>query len=152
MRAFAIWGAALALLAALWPAAAAWGWTDPITPGSITISLHQFNTPGSINVSADGTPQDFVSAGDGSGQVYVPLRDGKIDVFSSSGQLLSTYLNMTSPSVGLSIYTGGEGGLLGMAFSPNFNAPASTPGSGKFYTFDTEPVCWVKLFSSAGEE
>ncbi len=111
--------------------------TDPITQGSITISLKQFISPVSFNQISDGSPLDFVSAGDGSGRIYVPTRNGKIDVFNSSGQLLSTYLNM--PADGINIYHNGEGGLLGMAFSPNFNAPVGTPGRGKFYTFDTEP-------------
>src|SRR6185312_5090591 len=43
----------------------------------------------------------------------------------------TAFLDMAS--AGLSIYTGGEGGLLDVAFSPSYAT------NGKFYTFTTEP-------------
>jgi glucose/arabinose dehydrogenase len=117
------------------------GLTSPITKGSLTIRLNSFATI----PSADGTPQDLVPAGDGTGRLFVATRNGKIDIVGSNGALAPTpFLNLGSGGAGLSIYTGGEGGLLGLALSPNFNAPAGTPGSGKFYTFQTEP------FSTSG--
>ena len=119
-------GAALLLV---WSAAtSALALTNPITKGSISIKLNLFATiPG-----ADGTPQDIVSANDGTGRLFVTTRNGKIDILSAAGALQpSPFLNMAT--AGLSIYTGGEGGLLSIAFSPNFAT------NGKFYTFDTEP-------------
>jgi glucose/arabinose dehydrogenase len=105
-----------------------------ISQGSIAVTLAPF----AVIPAADGTPQDLVSASDGTGRLFVTTRNGKIDILSSSGALQPTsFLNMAS--AGVSIYTGGEGGLFGLAFSPNFSAPAQTPGSGKFYTFQAEP-------------
>ena len=98
-----------------------------ISPGPITIKLAPFATI----PSADGPPLDVVSANDGSGRIFVAGRNGVIDVLSSTGALQPTkFLNMST--AGLSVYTGGEGGLLGMAFSPNYAT------NGLFYTFQTE--------------
>jgi glucose/arabinose dehydrogenase len=98
-----------------------------ISPGPITIKLAPFATI----PSADGAPLDVVSANDGTGRIFVAGRNGVIDVLSASGTLQPTkFLNMST--AGLSIYTGGEGGLLGLAFSPNYAT------NGLFYTFETE--------------
>jgi glucose/arabinose dehydrogenase len=119
---------------------AAWALTNPITTGSINIKLNSFATI----PAADGTPQALAPVGDGTGRLFVATRNGKIDILTSSGASGGTLLNMGSGGAGLTIYTGGEGGLLGIALSPNFNAAAGTPGSGTFYTFQTEP------FSTSG--
>ena len=119
------------------------GLTSPITnSGSITIRLNPFATI----PTADGAPLDMAPAGDGTGRLFVATRNGKIDILSSTGAFQSTFLDMRNVvgGAGLNIYTGGEGGLLGLALSPNFNAPAGTPGSGKFYTFQAE------TFSTSG--
>ncbi len=122
--------AALVALAA----APAFALTSPVTTGSVSIRLQTFATI----PAGDGTPQDLVPVGDGSGRLLVATRNGKIDIVSSAGAVSATpFLNMTSSvasgGAGLSIYTGGEGGLLGLALSPSFAT------NGKFYTFQTEP-------------
>jgi glucose/arabinose dehydrogenase len=116
-------------LAAIWLCATAYAQTNPITTGAVSIKLNKLAT---INTGADGTPQDLVSANDGSGRMFVATRNGKIRIMSPGGAIGSTaFLDMAS--AGLSIYTGGEGGLLDVAFSPDYAT------SGKFYTFTTEP-------------
>ena len=104
------------------------GLTNPITTGSITITLSSF----AVIPSRLGAPQDLVSANDGTGRLFVTTRNGDIEILSSSGALSPTsFLNLAS--AGISLYTGGEGGFSGLAFSPTYST------DGKFYTFDTEP-------------
>src|SRR4051812_44810847 len=81
-----------------------------ISPGTITVNLSPFTTI----PSADGPPLDLVSSHDGTGRVFVATRNGDIDVYNSAGVAQPQFLNMGS--AGLSIFTGGEGGLLGLAF------------------------------------
>jgi glucose/arabinose dehydrogenase len=102
--------------------------TNPITNGSITVTLSPFATiPGN-----QGAPQDLVTANDGTGRLFVTTRNGNIDVLSSNGTLSSTpFLNLAN--AGVNLYTGGEGGFSGLAFSPTYST------DGTFYTFDTEP-------------
>jgi len=111
--------------------------TSPITKGPIAIRLSPFATI----PSGDGAPLDLAPFSDGTGRLLVATRNGKIDIVGANGAVQSTFLDMRNVvgGAGLSIYTSGEGGLLGLALSPNFNAPAGTPGSGTFYTFQTEP-------------
>jgi hypothetical protein len=110
--------------------------TVPITKGSLTIGLKPFTAI----PSADGPAQDLVPANDGTGNVYIATRNGDILTATPGGQL-STFLNLST--AGISVYTGGEGGFPGLAFSPTYAQPG-TPGFGKFYTFTTEP------FSASG--
>jgi len=94
------------------------GLTSPITnSGSITIRLNPFATI----PTADGAPLDMAPAGDGTGRLFVATRNGKIDILSSTGAFQSTFLDMRNVvgGAGLNIYTGGEGGLLGLA-QPQF--------------------------------
>jgi len=128
-RAVGLLAAAVALL--LVPSARAL--TSGITTGSVSITLRPFFTV----PSAAGAPLDLVSAGDGSGRLFVATRAGQILISNAAGNLSGTpFLNMVS--AGVSVYSGGEGGLLGLAFGPFYSAPAGVPGSGKFYTFTTE--------------
>jgi glucose/arabinose dehydrogenase len=68
--------------------------------------------------------------------MFITTRNG--DVLSMTNGVISStpYLNFST--AGINVYTGGEGGLLGLALSPNFATDH------KFYTFDTEP------FSTSG--
>jgi glucose/arabinose dehydrogenase len=118
----ALCGSALSLIVlAISPAFAQ---TNPIQKGSITVTLSPF---ASIP-AGDGTPQTLVS--DGTGHLLIATRNGDIDVLNSNGTSAGQLLNMSSD--GLNIFTGGEGGFLGLALSPTFAT------DGKFYTFTTE--------------
>ncbi len=99
--------------------------TGSIAAGSITARLQPYVTiPG-----ADGPGQDLTFANDDSGRVFIATRNGRIDVVNN-GTLSSTpFLNLNATG---SLYTGGEGGFPGLAFSPTFATDK------KFYTFTTE--------------
>ncbi|HZZ29775.1 MAG TPA: PQQ-dependent sugar dehydrogenase [Pirellulales bacterium] len=122
--------AAVLLLAAT--ATTALALTSPVVKGSISIKLNLVATV----PSAQGAPQDLVSANDGTGRLFVTTRNGDVDILKG-GALNSAMPFLNLPADGISVYTGGEGGFSGLAFSPSFTT------NGKFYTFDTEP------FSSA---
>ncbi len=106
--------------------------TSPILKGSQTIKLTRIATV----PAADGTPQDIVTAPGITNTQYITTRNGDILTLTNGTLSTTPFLNM--PATGISIYTGGEGGLLGIAFSPTFSTPG-TFGFDKFYTFDTEP-------------
>jgi glucose/arabinose dehydrogenase len=101
--------------------------TSPITKGSLTIKLTNAAT---INTGTDGTPQDIASPNDGSGRIFIATRNGDIRILSG-GSISSTPF-LDESNAGYSIFTGGEGGLLGLAFDPNYAT------NGKFYTLQTE--------------
>jgi glucose/arabinose dehydrogenase len=106
----------------------AFGLTNSIAQGSLTIKL---TTAATINTGTDGTPQGLTAAPGDPNRIFIATRNGDIRILSG-GTLSSTpFLNMAAD--GISVYTGGEGGLLGLAFSPNYAT------NGKFYTIDTEP-------------
>src|SRR5262245_50797294 len=101
--------------------------TDPITPGTLKVKWAPFVTI----PSADGGPQDLTPSGDGTGRLFVSTRNGRIRVVDSAGSLSpTTFLNVANG--GVSMFTSGEGGFSGLAFSPNYLS------SGKFYSFTTE--------------
>jgi glucose/arabinose dehydrogenase len=128
-RAVNLLAAAVALLLVAPPRAL----SSEITTGSTSITLQPFFTV----PSGAGAPMDLVSAGDGSGRLFVATRNGQILIADAAGDLAGTpFLDMVS--AGVSVYTGGEGGLLGLAFSPFYSAPTDVPGSGKFYTLTAE--------------
>lgn len=91
-------------------------------------------------------PLAIRSPRDGSGRVFVlqqcdagqsgSTRNASIRVFDRSGAALGTFLTVavTCPSPG-----GGEQGLLGLAFDPNFNRDPGQPGYGDFYLALTAP-------------
>jgi len=59
-------------------------------------------------------PMQFVDAGDSSGRVFIPQKGGTIRVYDRDFVLKRTFLTLTG------IPTGGEQGLLSMAFHPDF--------------------------------
>ena len=63
-------------------------------------------------------PVDITNANDGSKRLFVVKKGGEILVFDSTGTSLGIYLNISS-KIGNS---GGERGLLGLAFHPNFGS------------------------------
>lgn len=102
--------------------------TTPIVAGNITVKLTPLTT---IDTNTFSTPQDLVSAPDNSGRIFIATRNGDILIMKNGKVLSRPFLDMAAD--GISIYTGGEGGFLGLAFSPNYAT------DGKFYTIDTEP-------------
>jgi glucose/arabinose dehydrogenase len=71
-----------------------------------------------LEPSADGlsSPLDLTNAGDGSGRVYVAQQAGTIRAYEADGtELPEPYLE-----IGDRISAGGERGLLGLAFHPDF--------------------------------
>jgi glucose/arabinose dehydrogenase len=59
-------------------------------------------------------PVDFVNAGDGTNRIFIAEQGGTVKVYNSSYTLLGTFLTVTG------INTGGEEGLLSIAFHPNY--------------------------------
>ncbi len=102
------------------------------TANAITIDVTRLATV----PAADGTPQDIVTAPGNTDTQFITTRNGDILTLTNGTISTTPFLDMTV--AGLTIYTGGEGGLFGLAFSPTFNIPG-TFGFEKFYTFQTEP-------------
>ena len=77
------------------------------------------------------SPLDFQHAGDGSNMVYVVERAGRIERFENISSVSSsnTFLDIRD-----SVSTNGEGGLLGLAFHPNYDS------NGNFYVYYTKEV------------
>ena len=73
----------------------------------------------SLPVFRSGLSQPVLAtnAGDGTNRVYVVEKAGRIKVLSASGGYLGTLLNITDRTS-----KGGEQGLLGLAFHPNYES------------------------------
>jgi hypothetical protein len=61
-------------------------------------------------------------------------------VFRNGAFDSTPFLTLNTATVGNALVTGGEAGLLGVAFHPGYAAAAGTPGRGKFYTYTSEPI------------
>jgi glucose/arabinose dehydrogenase len=106
--------------------------TTPIVPGALSVTLQNvFTIPGGGNGALDlSHPND--------GRLYVAARNGTVMRFGGGGAT-GTFLNAATAGINLQSDTGGgERGLLGIAFHPNYLAPSDVAGSGKFYTFTSE--------------
>lgn len=81
-------------------------------------------------------PMQVLHAGDGSGRIFVTERAGVIKVFNSNDPTpaLSTFLNLNAS--GSKVGTEGEGGLLSIAFHPDY-ANTSGINRGVFFAFYT---------------
>ena len=89
----------------------------PITASGITVRLTPFTTV------PNGAPQLIQSVGDGSGRLAINETGGRVFLTTPSGGALGApYLDLNAAAPGF------IGGLMGLAFAPNFAA------SGKFYT------------------
>ncbi len=97
----------------------------PITSGAITINTRTVAT-GLQN------PLEFVSANDGSGRFFVVEQGGRIRILKNGAIQPTPFLDISGQ-----IKSGGEAGLLGLAFHPGF-AKSASPGFRKFYTYQTE--------------
>lgn len=126
-------GTAAVAVVALLAARSASGQTSPIVKGNTTVRLTRVAT---VNTGTFGTPEDLAPATDGTGRMFITTRNGSI--LSMTNGVISSTPYLSFSNAGINVYTGGEGGLLGLALSPTFSTDH------KFYTFDTEP------FSSSG--
>jgi glucose/arabinose dehydrogenase len=86
---------------------------------------------------ASGAPTVLTQPNDGTGRLFVAGQSGIIDLIA--GGVLSATPFLDIPDSGVTLEAGGEKGLLGLAFHPNFSAPEGTPGRGKLYTYTSEP-------------
>lgn len=68
-------------------------------------------------------PLFVANAGDGSGRLFIVQRNGQIRIFKNGSLNSTPFLNVS----GLITTAGGEQGLLGLAFDPNYTS------SGRFY-------------------
>ena len=97
----------------------------PPTPGAFD--------PGAIALSAEPLADGFRSltfvtnAGDGSGALYVVEQAGRISTISASGGSAQPFLDISER-----VHSGGEQGLLGLAFHPDFEA------NGRFFVDYTD--------------
>lgn len=73
-------------------------------------------------------PMQIANAGDNTHRIFVVEKNGTIKVFNSSYSFVDTLLRITG------INTGGEQGLLSMAFHPDFRT------NGHFYVYYTAPA------------
>jgi glucose/arabinose dehydrogenase len=80
-------------------------------------------------------PVYVTHAGDGSGRLFVIEQVGRIRIIDSDGTLLATpFIDISGP-----VRSGGERGLLGLAFHPDY-AVEGADGEGKFYVNYTGDV------------
>lgn len=128
-----IGGSAAAVVVALLATHSTSAQTSPIVKGNTTVRLTRVAT---VNTGTFGTPQDLAPATDGTGRMFITTRNGSILTLNNGAISATPYLSLSN--AGINVYTGGEGGLLGLALSPNFATDH------KFYTVDTEP------FSTSG--
>jgi glucose/arabinose dehydrogenase len=105
-RAIAMLGCALSVC---WAAGCSGGGNVVVNPPPIQLELLQV-------ASGFTNPLDIQQPADSSGRLFVVEQGGKIKIVSSPGTVLSTpFLDLTSRLV-----SGGEEGLLGLAFHPNY--------------------------------
>jgi glucose/arabinose dehydrogenase len=101
----------------------AWMPDSPFNVGGLvnnaTIALVPF-------VPGFSSPVDLVNAGDGSGRLYVIQQGGLIRIIRNGVILAPAFLNIAAKTV-----SGGEQGLLGLAFHPNYGV------NGFFYVYYT---------------
>src|SRR5213595_2441073 len=71
-------------------------------------------------------PVEIAHAGDGSGRLFVAEQGGAIKIIKDGAVLATPFLDITAQ-----VLSGGERGLLGLAFHPQFRA------NGKFYVYYT---------------
>jgi glucose/arabinose dehydrogenase len=124
------------LLAAM--QAAAFGSQD-LLPGAI-------QTTGSIHVDLTTVASGFtapvlgVTAPGDTSDMYVVDQAGKITILRNGSPVSTPFLDMTALQATVPLRPGyDERGLLGLAFDPGFNNPAS-PGFHTLYTYQSEPT------------
>jgi len=96
-----------------------------ITTGLISVEVQSVAT----GLSA---PLDLVSANDGTGRLFIVEQSGRVKILQNGTVNSTPFLNISGQ-----ISSGGEKGLLGLAFHPGFSNSGS-PGFRKLYTYATE--------------
>jgi glucose/arabinose dehydrogenase len=97
------------------------------------IFLYSAASWGAVAIKAEpvvtglSSPVDITHAGDGSGRLFIILQGGRIVIFDGVQILSPPFLDITSL-----VSSGGERGLLGAAFHPNYG------GNGFFYVSYTD--------------
>src|SRR5712672_2539349 len=94
--------------------AAACGGSSTRVPAPPPVTLQVELAPVASGFSS---PLDIQQAGDGSGRLFVVEQGGKIKIIQNGSILGTPYLDVSSL-----IVSGGEEGLLGLAFHPNYSA------------------------------
>ena len=89
------------------------------------------------NISGSGAPNYGIHAGDQTDRLFVAGQNGEVRIIDGSALLTTPFLDIPVDT-DIPIGSSGETGLLGIAFHPNYAELASTPGSGKFYTYTSE--------------
>ncbi|HEY4817034.1 MAG TPA: PQQ-dependent sugar dehydrogenase [Candidatus Acidoferrum sp.] len=85
------------------------------------------------------TPLDIQQAGDGSGRLFIVEQEGRIKIIQNGNVLGTPYLDISG-----SVASGGEEGLLGLAFHPSFSSNGcfyvnyTSTKNGKLQTFISE--------------
>ena len=85
-------------------------------------------------ISGLNSPTVATHADDGSGRLFVAERNGVVRIVRDGMLDPTPFLNIAS-----SVLTGGERGLLGLAFHPNYDVAGAT-GSGTFFVHYSEPA------------
>jgi len=77
----------------------------------------------------------------GDGRLFVVEQSGHVHIIKNNALLATPFLDASAR-----VIASDERGLLGLAFHPGFNNPAS-PGYRKFYTYTSEPVAGAADFT-----
>jgi glucose/arabinose dehydrogenase len=105
-----------ALLAGVLPGAAAAAMAPvPLTDGGVTAAAPGAGTIRLQKVVDLPSPVLAIGAGDGSGRLFVVLKGGRIRIVKNGTLLATPFLDLSG-----SVSKGGEQGLLGLAFHPDF--------------------------------
>ena len=105
----------------------------PIMPG-LTVGIEAFVTiPPSFTNNPQTRIQYAVPSRDGSQRIFVNDTRGRMYVTNQAGAAPTLYLDVAAAGVGF-VEPGPEGGLIGIAFHPNFNRDPARPGYATFYT------------------
>lgn len=126
---------ALALVVLVSTCALAFQSTSNAEPAGAKANLETFNLTNNPTAAADlpalaisspisgfSQPVGITHAGDGSGRIFVVEQGGRIRIIKDGALLPTPFLDISGR-----ISTGGERGLLGLAFAPNYE------GYGRFY-------------------
>nr|MBA2242449.1 PQQ-dependent sugar dehydrogenase [Chthoniobacterales bacterium] len=103
-------------------ASAAHGQLPSIPTGTVSVEVRAIAT--GLNA-----PVELVPVNDGTGRLFIVEQGGRIRVLKNGALNATPFLDMSTL-----IKSGGEQGLLGLAFHPGFSNSAS-PGFRKLYTY-----------------